>query len=63
MAVEERGKKAKLQYRADCISRRLCILYGERIKVTLNGITSSRAYPRPCLVRPGSVSGIENYLT
>jgi hypothetical protein len=63
IALEERGKTANVKYRADCVSRRLGILYRERKKITLNGFTSNRANRRLYLVRQGAVKDVEDHLT
>lgn len=63
IAVEERGRKAKERWRADCISRRLGILYGTPKKVTESGHTAYRDNPRLYLIRNVKVRGVERYLT
>ncbi len=44
IAVEERGKKAKPEYRADCISRRLGILNGQPVAVANKERTNQNFY-------------------
>lgn len=63
IAVEERGRKAAPEWRADCISRRLGILYREPVKVTENGKAAARQNLRIYLVRDVPVKGAEQYLT
>lgn len=63
IAVEERGRTAAKPWRADCISRRLGILYRQPMKVTEAGQTSSRENLRMYLVRDVAVTGAEHYLT
>ena len=62
IAVEERGNTARRQYRADCISRRLGILYREPRKVVIAGVSAERDNPRLYLVRGSRVKGAEKYL-
>lgn len=63
IAVEERGRTASPPWRADCISRRLGILYREPVKVVEGGITARRENLRSYLVRNAPVKGAEQYLT
>jgi hypothetical protein len=62
IAVEERGRKADPQWRADCISRRLGILEREPVKVAEAGVTAERDNPNLYLLRNAPVSQIERYL-
>lgn len=62
IAVEERGRTADPQWRADCISRRLCILEREPIKVLEAGQAAERDNPNLYLLRNAPVSQIERYL-
>jgi hypothetical protein len=62
IAVEERGRTASPQWRADCISRRLCILQRDPVKVVEGGQTSERDNPNLYLLRNAAVSQIERYL-
>lgn len=63
IAVEERGRKATERWRADCISRRLGILYRTPQKVTESGQTAYRDNPRLYLIRDVKVRGAERYLS
>lgn len=63
IAVEERGRTASPQWRADCISRRLGILHREPITVTESGKRATRENLRVYLVRNVPVKGAEQYLT
>lgn len=63
IAVEERGRKANAQWRADCVSRRLCILEREPVKVTESGQTAQRDNPNLYLLRNAPVNQVEKYLT
>jgi hypothetical protein len=63
IAVEERGRKADPRWRADSISRRLCILEREPVKVADSGQTAERDNPNLYLLRNAPVSQIERYLT
>lgn len=63
IAVEERAKKARKQYQADCLSRRLGILYRKPRKITLNNVTSRRVNNKIYLVKNNKVSGVEKYLS
>lgn len=63
IAVEERGRMATPEWRADCISRRLGILYREPVTVRESGRTASRQNLRAYLVRDVAVKGAEKYLT
>lgn len=62
IAVEERGRSADPAWRADCISRRLCILEREPIKVLEAGQAAERDNPNLYLLRNAPVSQIERYL-
>ncbi|MDO9225598.1 MAG: hypothetical protein Q8M09_06160 [Pseudomonadota bacterium] len=62
IAVEERGRKANSQWRADCISRRLCILEREPVKIAEAGQTAERDNPNLYLLRNAPVNQIEKYL-
>lgn len=62
IAVEERGRRASEAWRADCISRRLGILYREPVTVTEAGRTATRDNLRNYLVRNVPVKGAERYL-
>lgn len=62
IAVEERGRTASPQWRADCISRRLCILEREPVKVLEAGQAAERDNPNLYLLRNAPVSQIERYL-
>lgn len=63
IAVEERGRTAQPAWRADCVSRRLGILYREPVTVTEAGTTATRQNLRAYLVRNVPVKGAEQYLT
>lgn len=63
IAVEERGRKADPLWRADCISRRMCILERDPVKVVDSGQTAERDNPNLYLLRNAPVSQIERYLT
>lgn len=63
IAVEERGRKANPRWRADCISRRLGILYRSPQRVTESGQTAFRDNPRLYLVRNVKVQGAERFLS
>ncbi|MGQ9860833.1 MAG: hypothetical protein ACUVSD_02330 [Thiobacillaceae bacterium] len=62
IAVEERGRRANPEWRADCISRRLGILEREPVKVAAAGVTAERDNPNLYLLRNAPVSQIERYL-
>lgn len=62
IAVEERGRAADPRWRADCISRRLCILVRDPVKITEAGQTAERDNPNLYLLRNAPVSQIERYL-
>ena len=62
IAVEERGRKARPEYRADCISRRLAILEREPVRVRESGQSAQRSNPMLYLVRNTNVSNVERYL-
>ena len=51
------------EWRADCISRRLGILYREPVTVKESGTTAARQNLRVYLVRDVAVRGAEKYLT
>jgi hypothetical protein len=63
IAVEERGRTASEQWRADCISRRLCILEREPVKVIEAGQTAQRDNPQLYLLRNAPVNQMERYLS
>ena len=63
IAVEERARKANPKYRADCLSRRLGILYREPRRVTVDGVTSRRTNRRLYLVKDVAVRSVEGYLS
>lgn len=60
--VEERAKKASPRWRADCLSRRLCILERQPVSVSLDGQQSRRENPCSYLLRNCPVRSLENYL-
>ena len=62
IAVEERGRAASAPWRADCISRRLCILEREPIRVNESGKTAERDNPNLFLLRNAPVRQMERYL-
>lgn len=62
IAVEERGRAADPRWRADCISRRLCILEREPVAVSEAGEHAERDNPKLYLLRNAPVSQIERYL-
>lgn len=62
IAVEERGRTASPEWRADCISRRLCILEREPVAVAESGQTAQRDNPNLYLLRNAPVNQIERYL-
>jgi len=62
IAVEERGRTASAPWRADCISRRLCILEREPVKVSDSGKTAERDNPNLFLLRNAPVKQMERYL-
>ena len=62
IAVEERGRKALPRYRADCVSRRLGILYREPQRVSISGFTAKRSNPRFYLLRNAAVHDMATYL-
>jgi hypothetical protein len=62
IAVEERGRTADPRWRADCVSRRLCILEREPVAVSEAGETAERDNPNLYLLRNAPVSQIERYL-
>jgi len=63
IAVEERGRTADPAWRADCISRRLGLLYREPRPVREAGVSARRENLRVYLVRNVPVRGAEQYLT
>ena len=63
IAVEERGRRASRRWRADCISRRLGILYRDPVRITESGFTAYRDNPRMYLVRNATVRAVEQYLS
>jgi hypothetical protein len=63
IAVEERGRTASPEWRADCMSRRLCILERDPVRVTESGNTAERDNPNLYLLRNAPVNQIERYLT
>lgn len=62
IAVEERGKTALPAWRADCVSRRLCIIEREPVACSIGGKTAERENPQLYLLRNAPVSRIEQYL-
>jgi hypothetical protein len=62
IAVEERAKKASKRWRADCLSRRLCILERQPVSVSLDGHRSRRSNVSAYLLRNSRVRGLEDYL-
>jgi len=62
IAVEERGRTADPRWRADCISRRLCIIERDPVKVVESGQTAERDNPNLYLLRNTSVNTVERYL-
>ncbi|WP_217424519.1 hypothetical protein [Nitrogeniibacter mangrovi] len=62
IAVEERGKTAGTRWRADCISRRLCILEREPVRVDEAGQRATRTNPRLYLLRNAPVKDMAKYL-
>lgn len=62
IAVEERGRSASPEWRADCISRRLCILEREPVRVSEAGRNAERDNPSLYLLRNAPVTQIERYL-
>ncbi|MCU7931308.1 MAG: hypothetical protein KZQ90_10940 [Candidatus Thiodiazotropha sp. (ex Codakia rugifera)] len=62
IAVEERAKKASPRWRADCLSRRLCILERQPVSVSLDGQRSRRSNRSSYLLRDSSVKGLDRYL-
>ena len=63
IAVEERGRAANPQWRADCISRRLCILEREPVRVVESGLVAERDNPQLYLLRNAPVNQMERYLS
>jgi len=63
IAVEERGRKASKQWRADCISRRLSILERRPVPWEEAGIKAERRNPNLYLVRHVGVKDVNKYLT
>ena len=62
IVVEERAKKARSQYRADCLSRRLGILERAPVRVRLAGRTATRRNPKVYLLRDSPVGDVDHYL-
>jgi hypothetical protein len=62
IAVEERGRTANAQWRADCISRRLCILEREPVRVIESGQSAQRDNPQLYLLRNAPVHQMERWL-
>lgn len=62
IAVEERGRTANPKWRADCISRRMCILQRDPVKVSEAGHAAERDNPKLYLLRNAPVTQIERYL-
>jgi len=62
IAVEERGKTASTRWRADCISRRLCILERGPVSVDESGQSAKRDNPRLYLLRNAPVKDMAKYL-
>jgi|GEM_PF-2863423 len=62
IAVEERGRAANAQWRADCISRRLCILEREPVRVIESGQSAQRDNPQLHLLRNAPVHQMERWL-
>lgn len=63
IAVEERGRVASPQWRADCISRRLCILDRQPVRVVESGQTAQRDNPQLHLLRNSPVHQMERWLS
>jgi hypothetical protein len=63
IVVEERAKTALPRWRADCMSRRLCILERQPVSISLDGQTSRRSNGSSYLLRNSPVKGLEKYLT
>jgi hypothetical protein len=63
IAVEERAKKASIRWRADCLSRRLCILERKPVSVILDGQRARRSNRSSYLLRNSGVKGLDRYLT
>lgn len=62
IAVEERGRKANTRWRADAISRRLCILERQPVRVKQNGHSAERNNRNLYLIRNAGVRQVEKYL-
>lgn len=62
IAVEERGRKANPQWRADAMSRRLCILEREPVRIVQDGQSAQRENRNLYLVRNAPVNQLEKYL-
>lgn len=62
IAVEERGRKADARWRADCISRRLCILERGPVRVEDSGQVAERDNRNSWLLRDAPVTRMEQYL-
>ncbi|MEW8507738.1 MAG: hypothetical protein AB2598_13635 [Candidatus Thiodiazotropha sp.] len=63
IAVEERARKASPRWRADCLSRRLCILDRNPVSVSLDGQRARRSNRSSYLLRDSGVRGLDRYLT
>ena len=62
IAVEERGRKANPRWRADAISRRLCILERTPVAVSQDGQRALRQNRNLYLIRNAGVRQVEKYL-
>lgn len=62
IAVEERGRKANPRWRADAVSRRLCILERQPVRVREDGQTAERDNRNLYLIRNAAVRQVEKYL-
>lgn len=62
IVVEERGRAALPKWRADCISRRLCILERTPVRVEQDGQRAQRDNPRLHLLRNAPVNQMERWL-
>jgi hypothetical protein len=62
ITVEERAKKASARWRADCLSRRLCILERRPVSVSLDGQRARRSNLSSYLLRNSPVRGLEQFL-
>ena len=63
LAVIERGKKARKQYRSDTISRRLGILEGFPVRVTVSDIPSQRANIKFYMLRDVRIRNARELMT